>query len=605
MSKEKANSSISSSRAKGVNYLLLIAIDKYDYWPELRNCVRGAKDIRDTLLANYQFEKEFVREYYDKDVTRENIFAEFDWLRENLMPNDNLIFYFSGHGKLIQEKNIEESYWIMADSKVISRHSDLSDSEIKKNLKALDVHHLFGFVDSCFSGAMFKGERASIKSKNSLYLSKSRYLLTAGRLNVVEAGPPKGYSPFVSSILSAFNDNIEDLNSEKFWVTKLGDEVIDNLYYQSRHLPRIDPLFDLGHDGGRFAFYKKGVKVPKRKFRKGDTTQVGETTQKAVTTQIQTRRSLGIMGLLILLLLIILKGVIDVDSPDGPEVFSKSIIKVSDTLNFGDVELGSFKKDTCMIRNDGDTTLIITRIDTPSWMTVVDSPRQILKGDSALMIFLISTKSLIKESYNDFITIHSNDKLSDNKIPYSLKIIAKPDPIRELDPDVVNDNSKVSEPETIAVMGVIECNRNELKNIPIKIPEFDWKDTTDENGEFKLSVPRENLPKSTRLKFGNKVITITIEEDMPLIRLTYSPYVVKGEIINDANSKKPLENILVTLEDGRTTTTDSIGKFAFKVCEERPFKISYSKEDTIYGSVEVPVRESGDKNYWHLILHKN
>ena len=43
---------------RGINYLLAIAIDDYQHYPKLRNCVKDVTDIRKELIEQYDFEEE-------------------------------------------------------------------------------------------------------------------------------------------------------------------------------------------------------------------------------------------------------------------------------------------------------------------------------------------------------------------------------------------------------------------------------------------------------------------------------------------------------------------------------------------------------------------
>src|SRR5262249_40406352 len=45
---------------RGVNHLLVIAIDRYIHYPPLANCVRDASDITGILTSAYEFEQELV-----------------------------------------------------------------------------------------------------------------------------------------------------------------------------------------------------------------------------------------------------------------------------------------------------------------------------------------------------------------------------------------------------------------------------------------------------------------------------------------------------------------------------------------------------------------
>ena len=84
---------------KGKNYLLLIGIDKYPKdIPQLNNAVKDAIAFRNVLWEQYQFEPSQTIELFDEQATRSAIIRTFDDLIKRISDQDNLVFYFSGHG---------------------------------------------------------------------------------------------------------------------------------------------------------------------------------------------------------------------------------------------------------------------------------------------------------------------------------------------------------------------------------------------------------------------------------------------------------------------------------------------------------------------------
>ena len=63
-----------SSGTKGKQYVLLIAIDRYEdrKWPDLKNPVKDTQEIKAILEQHYFVDE--VMEFYNKDATKEQIF---------------------------------------------------------------------------------------------------------------------------------------------------------------------------------------------------------------------------------------------------------------------------------------------------------------------------------------------------------------------------------------------------------------------------------------------------------------------------------------------------------------------------------------------------
>lgn len=242
-----------SQRRRGKQYLFAIAIDQYRHSPPLYNCVRDAEKLISVLQQKYQFEATETFTLFNEAATEKNIFDTFKQLVRLVQPEDNLLILYSGHGEF--EADIEEGYWIPVDAQLGDFSDYVSNSRIVKYLKALHAHHILLIVDSCFSGTLFTHRNAA--SRNSVLRLDdipSRWLLTAGRNEVVSDGKPGDHSPFADNIIYFLEHNRENSLS----VADLSDAVLDAVVYNSRQTPRGEPLQDVGHRGGQFFFHRKG-----------------------------------------------------------------------------------------------------------------------------------------------------------------------------------------------------------------------------------------------------------------------------------------------------------------------------------------------------------
>jgi len=234
------------------NHLLIIGIDKYrNGISPLNNAVRDAKAFKETLLSNYKFEAKHVKELYDEKATKDAIFDVFDYYWNNLTEDDNLIFYFSGHGELHSITN--RGYWIPIDATLNSRATYLPNSEVKTFFEHLKAHHVFGVVDSCFSGALFQTRSLSSQTERIDNIP-SRWLLTAGRLELVADGSLGSNSPFAKSL----NTWLKGKDDKAYWVQDLCSDVLKGISFNTdKQTPRGEPVQNVGHMGGQFVFYKK------------------------------------------------------------------------------------------------------------------------------------------------------------------------------------------------------------------------------------------------------------------------------------------------------------------------------------------------------------
>ena len=85
---------------KGSQWLFVIGIDTYIYWPRLKTAVNDAKAVRDVLLSRYHFDKKYLIELYDETATRKNIIGKFRYLAKKMRDSDSLVIFYAGHGHI-------------------------------------------------------------------------------------------------------------------------------------------------------------------------------------------------------------------------------------------------------------------------------------------------------------------------------------------------------------------------------------------------------------------------------------------------------------------------------------------------------------------------
>ncbi len=98
-------------RARGGRLALLVGIDRYPLLEErfqLRSCVHDARLMAGVLEERFGFAAEDVRLLLDKAATRDGILAGLADLRRRARPGHQLVFYYSGHGSRIRDREGDE-----------------------------------------------------------------------------------------------------------------------------------------------------------------------------------------------------------------------------------------------------------------------------------------------------------------------------------------------------------------------------------------------------------------------------------------------------------------------------------------------------------------
>jgi hypothetical protein len=232
---------------KGKNYLLAIGIDKYKHWPVLQNAVKDAKDIIEVLTTQYQFEADFVYTLFDEKATESNIYQTIRDLKRKITPDDNLLVYYSGHGHY--DKDFDEGHWIPVEADTKTEDRYISNSNIIKRINAIDAHHVFMIVDSCFSGSLVVANRSFLADEHY----RSRRIFSSGRLEAVSDGSPGHNSPFASLLLARLKRNTDKFVN----TTDLVQYVKKTIAGKSSQAPVDGRIQNSKDEGGEFVFHLK------------------------------------------------------------------------------------------------------------------------------------------------------------------------------------------------------------------------------------------------------------------------------------------------------------------------------------------------------------
>lgn len=235
--------------SKAKNFLMVVGINNYEYWPHLNNAVKDANDMAGTLMGLYNFDFSNVTVLRDEQATRSNIYKTLRNYISQVAPGDNLVIYFSGHGHF--DELLNEGYWIPYEAHVNEEGDYLPNSSILKIIESINSQHTFLVADACFSGSLFGEQKRGYAENVEKY--KSRWGLASGRLETVSDGAQGTNSPFATQVLKFLKENKKDrvTVSELIQSVKLGVAEVTN------QTPIGNPLKVTGDEGGEFVFYKK------------------------------------------------------------------------------------------------------------------------------------------------------------------------------------------------------------------------------------------------------------------------------------------------------------------------------------------------------------
>jgi len=234
------------------NKIFAIAINDYDdaELNQIQNCKTDLENIIKILTDKYTFEDvEFIHE--KSKTTRKSLFNSLNQYFINCLPEDNVLFLFTGHGNY--NELLTTGYWQPSDADQKDSSTWISILEVLTFIKASKAFHIGLIADSCFSGAVFEPMRGG--GIDAFKKRKSRLGLTSGGIEKVSDGQDGENSPFAQSLIKVLENN----ESKELPFSALATNVMLDFSENKNQTPRYGPLNAVGHDGGAFIFKLKST----------------------------------------------------------------------------------------------------------------------------------------------------------------------------------------------------------------------------------------------------------------------------------------------------------------------------------------------------------
>jgi hypothetical protein len=172
-------------------HALVIGINDYQHWQDLRQARQDAEGVAALLRKRYGFQD--VRSLYDQEATRAQIEGALRKLTRDLTAQDALLIYFAGHG--YYDKLLKNGYWIPAEAHERGDNEPatsewLDNLTLRKYLSTMKARHVLVISDSCFSGSLFRGGRVDLAAKENAWYRNaiaqpSRWAIASGDLETV------------------------------------------------------------------------------------------------------------------------------------------------------------------------------------------------------------------------------------------------------------------------------------------------------------------------------------------------------------------------------------------------------------------------------------
>ena len=155
----------------GKRWAVLVGVAKYAPVPERPNDPKWRPDaddlrgpdndvpaMRELLIGKYAFDPANIRTLQNEKATRQAILEAWEWLRTSAGADDQVVFYYSGHGTRVARPKEDRDAGRDAYTSALCPHDArkngvLPGYEIGKRIDALQTPCVVVIVDACSSGS--------------------------------------------------------------------------------------------------------------------------------------------------------------------------------------------------------------------------------------------------------------------------------------------------------------------------------------------------------------------------------------------------------------------------------------------------------------------
>jgi uncharacterized caspase-like protein len=199
-----------------------------------------------------------IHTLYDKDASRNNILFQLDKLSEQIQPEDVFVFYYAGHGSMVENK----FYFIPSENARLYEQGSLQKnaieaSIIQEKLKKIKALKQLIVMDACQSGGSVEllATRGANEEKAIAQLSRStgvHVLASAGSEQFATEFGELGHGLFTYVLLRALEGDADGAPKDgKVTIYELKSYIDDQVPEMTRKLkgkPQYPYTFSRGQD---------------------------------------------------------------------------------------------------------------------------------------------------------------------------------------------------------------------------------------------------------------------------------------------------------------------------------------------------------------------
>lgn len=244
-----------SSSMDGAYHALLIGINNYQNFKDLKTPINDIEKLGEVLSTRYGFKVTYLKNEAATERGIENALHNIQLDRK-----DSLLIYFAGHG---EEGTITSGSWIPQDAIKNESNTYYPNAKIIDFAENAFAQHVLVISDSCFAGSFFKKTRPVNQDIDimSAFSLPSRWVIASGNLTTVDdqRGGKGRHSPFAFHLLKILKANRNPYLTPRGITLDLMQAVQKDS--SNQQMPRAAALRDAGHEeGGSFIFWDRHLR---------------------------------------------------------------------------------------------------------------------------------------------------------------------------------------------------------------------------------------------------------------------------------------------------------------------------------------------------------
>jgi hypothetical protein len=248
----------------GTYHALIIGINDYSKWPQLKFAEQDASAIRQILVTRYGFESGRVKYLSGSNATRSQILGGLRAKLESLGEHDNLLVYYAGHGQL--DPLTENGYWIPVEGGLYDESSWIAFSTILTLLtgRGVEAKSIMVLTDSCYGGALARsgptpGHRGPSAEDYQQYEQKLTKLASKRSRQIIASGgyeqvPDRSF--FADLLKQALEENTHPMIDLEYLFF---DRVFPKLKFIGQQEPTFARLVSGPEEDGQFVLLQTTV----------------------------------------------------------------------------------------------------------------------------------------------------------------------------------------------------------------------------------------------------------------------------------------------------------------------------------------------------------